>query len=347
MEFYIGNKLIGGDHIFIIAELSANHNQDINTALKLIEEAHKAGADAIKLQTYTADTITLDSDKEEFMIKGGTLWDGGTLYDLYKKAYTPWEWTPTLMKKANDLGMELFSSPFDITAVEHLESHNCPAYKIASCEVTDHILIKRIAETGKPVIISSGCASLEDLESAVHVLRSNGTKHIVMLKCTAAYPADPADANLRTMVNMKETYNVIPGLSDHTLGPTVPIASVALGGKVIEKHFTLSRDSGSVDDAFSLTPIEFKEMVEYVRIAEKCTGTIKYGGVKSEAVTKTFRRSLYAVCEIKKGDLLSSSNVRSVRPGNGLHTKYYDDILGKKARVDIEFATPISWGLIE
>ena len=243
--------------------------------------------------------------------------------------------------------MELFSSPFDITAVEHLESHNCPAYKIASCEVTDHILIKRIAETGKPVIISSGGASLEDLESAVHVLRSNGTKHIVMLKCTAAYPADPADANLRTMVNMKETYNVIPGLSDHTLGPTVPIASVTLGGKVIEKHFTLSRDSGSVDDAFSLTPTEFKEMVEYVRIAEKCTGTIKYGGVKSEDIAKKYRRSLYAVCEIKKGELISSSNVRSVRPGNGLHTKYYDNILGKKARVDIEFATPISWGLIE
>lgn len=347
MEFYIGKKLIGGDNTFIIAELSANHNQDINVALKLIEEAHKAGADAIKLQTYTADTITLNSNKDDFVIKGGTLWDGQTLYDLYKKAYTPWEWTPTLMKKANDLGMELFSSPFDVTAVEHLESYNCPAYKIASCEVTDHILLKRIAETKKPIIISSGGASLEDLESALHVLRSNGTKDIAMLKCTAAYPAEPADANLKTMVNMKETYNVIPGLSDHTLGPTVPITSVALGAKVIEKHFTLSRDSGSPDDAFSLTPDEFKEMVEYVRIAEKCVGKIKYGGVKSEESTKKFRRSLYSVSDIKKGDIITIENIKSVRPGNGLHTKHYQEILGKKARVDIEFATPISWQLLE
>lgn len=347
MEFYIGKKLIGGDKTFIIAELSANHNQNIDVALKLIEEAHKAGADAIKLQTYTADTITLNSDNEEFMIKGGTIWDGENLYKLYQRAYTPWEWTPTLMKKANDLGMELFSSPFDVTAVEHLESHNCPAYKIASCEVTDHILIKRIAETGKPVIISSGGASLEDLESALHVLRSNGTKNIAMLKCTAAYPADPADANLKTMVNMKETYDIIPGLSDHTLGPTVPITSVALGAKVIEKHFTLSRDSGSVDDEFSLTPEEFKKMVEYVRIAEKCVGKIKYGGVKSEDVAKKFRRSLYCCSNIKKGELFTEENIRSVRPGNGLHTKHYMDIIGKKARVDIDFATPLSWNLIE
>lgn len=347
MEFYIGNKLIGGDNTFIIAELSANHNQNIDVALKLIEEAHKAGADAIKLQTYTADTITLNSNKDDFVIKGGTLWDGQTLYDLYKKAYTPWEWTPKLMKKANDLGMELFSSPFDITAVEHLESHNCPAYKIASCEVTDHILLKRIAETKKPVIISSGGASLEDLESALYVLRSNGTKDIAMLKCTAAYPADPADANLKTMVNMKDTFNVIPGLSDHTLGPTVPITSVALGAKVIEKHFTLSRDSGSVDDAFSLTPIEFKEMVDYVRIAEKSVGNIKYGGVKSEDASKKYRRSLYCCSDIKKGEIFTEKNIRTVRPGNGLHTKHYQEILGKKARVDIEFATPISWNLID
>ena len=347
MEFKIGNKKIGGTNVFIIAELSCNHNQDINIALKLIEEAHKANADAIKLQTYTADTITLNSNKDDFVIKGGTLWDGMTLYDLYKKAYTPWEWTPILMKKANDLGMELFSSPFDITAVEHLESHNCPAYKVASCEVTDHILLKKIAETKKPVIISSGGASLEDLESALNVLRSNGTKDIAMLKCTAAYPADPADANLKTMVNMKETFNVIPGLSDHTLGPTVPITSVALGAKVIEKHFTLSRDSGSPDDAFSLTPCEFKEMVEYIRIAEKCVGTIKYGGVKSEVLTKKYRRSLFVSKNIKKGEYITENNIKSVRPGNGLHTKYYNEILGKKARVDIDIATPLNWDLIE
>jgi pseudaminic acid synthase len=347
MEFKIGNKIIGGNNTFIIAELSCNHNQDINIALKLIEEAGKAGADAIKLQTYTADTMTLDSDKEYFMIKGGTLWDGETLHNLYKRAYTPWEWTPILMKKANELNMELFSTPFDITAVEYLESCNCPAYKIASCEINDHILLKKIAETNKPVIISSGGASLEDLESALHVLRSNGTKDIAMLKCTAAYPADPADANLKTMVNMKDTFDVIPGLSDHTLGPTVPITSVALGAKVIEKHFTLSRDSGSPDDAFSLTPNEFKEMVEYLRIAEKCNGCVKYGGVKSEESTKKFRRSLFSVCNIKKGEFISEKNIRSVRPGNGLHTKHYQEILGKKARVDIDFATPISWELLE
>jgi len=347
MEFKIGNKLIGGNNTFIIAELSANHNQNIDVAFELIDKAHEAGADAIKLQTYTADTITLNSENEEFQIKGGTEWDGQTLYSLYSKAYTPWEWTPKLMKRANDLGMELFSSPFDISAVDHLEKYNCPAYKIASLEVSDHVLLKRVAQTGKPVIISSGGASLEDLESALNILRKNGTKNIAMLKCTAAYPADPSDANLKTMVNMKETFNIIPGLSDHTLGPTVPISSVALGAKVIEKHFTLSRDSGSVDDSFSLTPSEFKEMVKYVRIAEKCLGKVKYGGVKSEKNTTKYRRSLYAIKDIKKGDILSSENIKSIRPSNGLHTKYFNKIVGKKARVDISFATPLSWNLIE
>lgn len=347
MEFKIGEKIIGGDKTFIIAELSANHNQDINVALELIEKAKEAGADAIKLQTYTADTITLNSDKEDFQIKGGTNWDGETLYSLYSKAFTPWEWTPKLMNKANELGMELFSSPFDVTAVDHLESHNCPAYKVASLEVSDHILLKKIAKTGKPVIISSGGASLDDLESAINVLRSNGTKNIVMLKCTVAYPANPKDANLNTMVNMKETFNVIPGLSDHTLGPTVPIVSVSLGGKVIEKHFTLSRESGSVDDSFSLIPSEFKEMVDFVRIAEKTLGSIKYGGVKSEESSKKYRRSLYTTKKIKKGEIITSDNIKSVRPGNGLHTKYYDSILGKKSRCDIEFATPLNWDLVE
>jgi pseudaminic acid synthase len=327
--------------------MSGNHGGDLERAIQIIREAKKCGANAIKLQTYTADTITLNSYKDDFQIKGGTQWDGETLYSLYSKAYTPWEWTPKLMNKANELGMELFSSPFDVTAVDHLESHNCPAYKVASLEVSDHILLKKIAKTGKPVIISSGGASLDDLESAINVLRSNGTKNIVMLKCTAAYPANPEDANLNTMVNMRETFNVIPGLSDHTLGPTVPIVSVALGGKVIEKHFTLSRESGSVDDSFSLTPSEFKEMVQFIRIAEKTIGKIKYGGVKSEESSKKYRRSLYTTKKIKKGDNITSNNVRSVRPGNGLHTKYYESILGKKARTDIEFATPLSWDLIE
>ena len=346
MTFNIGQKIIGDNHVFIVAELSGNHNQDINKAIKLIELAASAGADAIKLQTYTADTITLNCENEEFQIRDG-LWKEETLYTLYKKAYTPWEWVPILMKKANELGMELFSSPFDTTAVDHLEKYNCPAYKIASCEITDHILLKRIGETKKPVIISSGGASLEDLEIALHILRENGIKDIAMLKCTAAYPADPADANLKTMVHMKETFNIIPGLSDHTLGPVVPISAVALGAKVIEKHFTLSRDSGGVDDAFSLTPTEFKEMVDYVRIAEKCVGTLMYGGVKSEEVAKKYRRSLYSYKDIKCGEIISAANIKSIRPGNGLPTKFYSQIIGKKARVDINFATPITWNLLE
>jgi pseudaminic acid synthase len=345
MTFYIGKKEIGGNNVFIIAELSANHNQDINVAIQLIECAYKAGADAIKLQTYRADTITLNSNKEFFQINEG-LYKGETLYSLYEKAYTPWEWIPILMKKANEYGMELFSSPFDVTAVDYLEQHNCPAYKIASCEITDHILLKKIAKTKKPVIISSGGASLEDLESALNILRNNGTQHIAMLKCTAAYPADPEDANLQTMVNMKETFNIIPGLSDHTLGPVVPIVSVALGCKVIEKHFTLSRDSGSVDDPFSLTPDEFTDMVSNVRIAEKCVGKIMYGGVKSEELAKKYRRSLYSSTNIKKGEIFTEKNIKSVRPGNGLHTKYYEEIIGKTARCDIDYATPITWNLI-
>lgn len=344
--FNIGKHTIGGDSTFIIAELSCNHNQDINIALELINEAYKSGANAIKLQTYTADTITLDCDNKDFVISGGTQWDGMTLYNLYKKAYTPWEWFPILLKCANDLDMELFSSPFDTTAVEYLEKYNCPAYKIASCEITDHILLKRVAETRKPVILSSGGASLSDLEEAVNILRSNGTKHIAMLKCTAAYPADPSDANLATMVHMKKTFNIIPGLSDHTLGPTVPISSVTLGGKIIEKHFTLSRDSGSPDDAFSLTPSEFKEMVDLVRIAEKCNGTIHYGGVKSEESTKKFRRSLYICKDMKKGDIFTSDNLKSKRPGYGLHTKYYSSIIGKKCSENVVYGTPLSWNLI-
>lgn len=347
MEFKIGKKNVGGKNVFIIAEMSCNHNQNIETALKIIEEASKSGADAVKIQTYTADTITLNSNKKDFLINGGTLWDGITLYDLYKKSYTPWQWIPILMKRANELGMELFSSPFDTTAVDFLESNNIPAYKIASCEINDHILLKKIAKTKKPVILSSGNASLEDLESAVNILRNNGTKNIAMLKCTAAYPANPDDANLKTMINMKETFNIIPGLSDHTLGPSVPISSVALGAKIIEKHFTLSRNSGSPDDAFSLTPEEFKEMVNYVRIAEKCIGTIKYGGVKNEESTKKFRRSLFSSCYIKKGETITENNIRSVRPGTGMHTKHYFEILGKTARVDIDFATPITWDLLE
>lgn len=341
MNFKIGHFEIGSKNkTFIIAELSANHNQNYENAIKLIDEAHKAGANAIKLQTYRADTITIDCDKEDFQIKGG-LWDGQTLYQLYKKAYTPWEWHKDLKKYANSLGLELFTSPFDITAVDYLEKIDMPAYKIASCEITDHILIKRIAQTKKPVIISSGNATIEDLEDAVKILRDNGCHQICMLKCTAAYPANKEDANLLTINDMIKRFNIIGGLSDHTLGIEVPTISVAMGAKVIEKHFTLSRDSGSPDDTFSLTPDEFKKMVESVRLTESIMGEIKYGGVKSEEQIKSFRRSLFIVKDIKKGETFTRDNLKSIRPGNGLHTKYYWDILGKQCNQDLEFGTPM------
>jgi len=329
--------------IYIIAELSANHNQDINVALKLVEEAAKAGANAIKLQTYTPDTITLNSKTELFKIKGTHLWDEQYLYDLYKKAYTPWEWHETLFNKAKELSMDAFSSPFDVTAVDFLEKLNVPCYKIASCEITDHILIKRIAETGKPVIISSGMASAGELEEAVSLLRKNGTTEICMLKCTAEYPAKPEDANLVTIKNMIDTFNIIGGLSDHTLGIEVPIASVCMGAKVIEKHFTLSRQSGSPDDAFSLEPNEFKQMVDSIRVVEKTFGKVTYGGVKGEESMKKFRRSLFFVKDMKKGDIIDETCVRSIRPGYGLHTKYYWDILGKTVNEDITFGTPTTF----
>lgn len=343
-KFEINKRKIGeGNKTYIIAELSANHNQNYNTAIELINAAHYAGADAIKLQTYTADTITIDCNKKDFQISGGTLWDGQSLYELYKKAYTPWEWHKDLKKHANKLGMDLFSSPFDVTAVDYLESLDMPAYKIASCEITDHILIKKIAQTHKPVIISSGNASIQDLQEAVDVLRKNGCTQICMLKCTAAYPAKKEDANLLTIKDMMEKFNVIGGLSDHTLGIEVPTISVAMGASVIEKHFTLSRDSGSPDDAFSLTPNEFKKMVESVRMTEKIIGNIKYGGVKSEKETKKLRRSLFIVKDMRKGDIFTEENLKSIRPGNGIHTKHYWSVLGKKCNQDIEFGTPMKF----
>lgn len=348
IQFTINNTLIGDNYpTYIIAELSCNHNQDKDVALKLIEEAHKCGANAIKLQTYTPDTMTLKCNRSEFTdCLKGSIWEGETLYDLYSKAYTPWEWHKELKEYANSLGMDLFSSPFDTTAVDFLENLDVPAYKIASFEITDHVLIKRIAKTGKPVIISSGMASKGELEEAVNLLRENGTTQICMLKCTSAYPAKPEDANLLTIKNMIESFNVVGGLSDHTLGVEVPIASVCLGARIIEKHFTLSRESGSADDEFSLTPPEFKQMIDSIRIVEKTLGNVKYGGVKKEQQSKNYRRSLFIVKDIKKGEEFSCENVRSIRPSHGLHTKYYEEILGKTARENISFGTPLTWNLI-
>ena len=347
--FSINNRKIGHEYpTYIIAELSCNHNQDINLAYKLIDAAKDCGTDAIKLQTYTPDTITIDCDKPIFKdCLKGTLWEGNSLYQLYSKAYTPWEWHKELKEYANSKGLDLFSSPFDVSAVDFLETLDFPAYKIASFEITDHILIKRIAQTGKPVIISSGMASLSELNDAVSLLREHGTTQIAMLKCTSAYPAKPEDANLNTIKHMMETFNVVGGLSDHTLGIEVPIASVVLGARIIEKHFKLTENSGSEDDAFSLTPYEFKQMVDSVRIVEKTLGNIHYDGVNSESKSKKFRRSLFIVKDVKKGELLTEENIKSIRPSNGLHTRYYNEILGKTARFDLEKGTPLAWDIFE
>jgi pseudaminic acid synthase len=330
---------------FIVAELSGNHNGKLENAIKLIREAKNAGADAVKLQTYTPDTITLNCNSEHFQIKGTHLWDNRTLYNLYQQTYTPWEWTPTLQKTASDLGLILFSSPFDTTAVDYLEKLNVPCYKIASAELTDHILIKKIAQTKKPVIMSSGMASLGELEEVVNLLRDNGTSEIAMLKCTAEYPAKIEDANLITINNMINTFNVVGGLSDHSNGIIVPIMSIAFGASIIEKHLTLSKTSGSADDAFSLESSEFMEMCSSIRIAEKTIGTIKYGGVKGEQEMKHFRRSLFFVKDMIKGDIIDNTCIRSIRPGFGLHTKYYDDIINKHVTQDIKFGTPTDWKL--
>ena len=348
-DFLINNRKISKDYAtYIIAELSCNHNQNIQNAFKLIDAAAEAGADAVKLQTYTPDTLTINCDKPIFKeCLKGSLWEGQTLYQLYSKAYTPWEWTKDLKDYANRKGLDLFSSPFDVTSVDFLESLDMPAYKIASFEITDHILLKRVAQTKKPVIISSGMASLNELNDAIEILRNNGTTQIAMLKCTSAYPACPEDANLNTIKHMMETFNVVGGLSDHTLGIEVPIASVVLGGRIIEKHFKLVSNSDSEDDAFSLTPDEFQKMVNSIRIVEKSLGSIKYNCTNKESISKKFRRSLFVVKDIKKGELFNENNIKSIRPSNGLHTKYYNEILGKKANENIEYGTPLNWNLIE
>lgn len=332
---------------YIIAELSANHNQNLDIALKLVEEAAKCGADAIKLQTYTPDTITLNCKTDIFKIKGTHLWDDQYLYDLYKKTYTPWDWHQILFNKAHELGMDAFSTPFDTTAVDFLESLNVPCYKIASCEITDYILLKRIALTKKPVIISSGMASKEELQEAINVLQNNGITEICMLKCTAEYPAKFEDANLITINDMINTFNVIGGLSDHTLGIEVPTAAICMGAKVIEKHFTLDRNSGSADDKFSLIPKEFKQMVENIRKYESIIGNVIYGGVKGEQAMKKFRRSLFFIKDMKKGDIIDDNCIKSIRPGDGIHTKYYWEILGKKVNKDIQFGIPVTFDLIQ
>lgn len=332
---------------YIIAEISANHNQDYDQAVKLVKAAKEAGADAVKLQTYKPDTMTLDSDQEWFRIGKGTIWEGKTLYGLYGEACTPWEWQPKLKDIANALGMDLFSTPFDRTAVDFLERMDVPAYKIASFELVDIPLIRYVAKTGKPMIMSTGMASLGEIDEAVRAAREAGCSEMALLKCTSAYPADPAEMNLRTISNLSEAFGVPTGLSDHTLGIAVPVAAVAMGACIIEKHFTLSRSVPGPDSDFSLEPNEFKAMVEAVRIAEKAVGKVNYYLSEHEAAGITFRRSLFAVKDIDKGEVFTEDNIRSIRPGNGLPPKYMDMIMGKKAQKSLKRGTPLTWEDVE
>lgn len=344
----IHNNLIDeNSNTYIVAELSANHNMDFNRAVKIIEAAKESGADAVKIQTYTADTITLDCDAEPFRIKQGTLWDGRTLHDLYKEAYTPWEWQPKLKEIANQMGMDFFSAPFDATSVDFLEKMNVPAYKIASLEITDIPLIRKVASLGKPVIIATGVAKLEDIELALQTCKDAGNENVILLKCCSAYPAPYEDINLRTMVAMREKFNCIVGLSDHTMGSAVAQASVAMGAKVVEKHLTLRRSDGGVDSAFSMEPEEFKQMVDNIRNIEKAIGTVTYELTDKQLAQRDFARSLFIAKDMKAGDILTPDNLRSVRPGFGLHTKYYEELLGKKVISDVSMGTPMSWSLVK
>ncbi len=343
----ISNKSVGLDlPVFIIAELSGNHNQDFDTAIKTVKAAKEVGADAIKLQTYTADTITINCNNEYFQIRDGMLWDGKTLYELYKEAYTPWEWQPKLKKIADELGLICFSSPFDKTAVDFLEKMDVPAYKVASPEITDIPLIQYIASKGKPVIISTGIATMQDIQEAVNACREMGNDKIILLKCTSVYPAPIEEVNLRTIPDLAERFDVNAGLSDHTLGITVPVTAVALGAKVIEKHFILDKSIEGPDAAFSLDKAQFKEMVDAVRSAEKALGKVNYEISEKVKKSRIFSRSLFVIRNMKKGDMFSGENVRSIRPGNGLPPKHLKEIIGKRATKNAKKGTPLSWELI-
>lgn len=344
----IGNKYVGeGERTFIVAEVSANHLQQYERAEAIIRAAKEAGADAVKLQTYTPDTITLDCDNDYFQITQGTIWDGTTLHKLYETAYTPWEWQPKLMKLAQDLGMECFSSPFDFTAVDFMQEMNMPAYKVASFEINDIPLIRKIARIGKPVIFATGIARLEDMERAVQVCREEGNEQVILLKCTSTYPAPYEDMNLKVIPNMAQVFDCITGLSDHSMGTAVAVASVALGAKMVEKHLTLSRADGGPDAAFSMEPAEFKQMVDEIRIVEKAVGRVTYELTEKQKKSREDGRSLFVVKDIQAGEALTAENIRSVRPAFGMHTMYYEEILGKRARMDIKKGTPLAWEYIE
>jgi N-acetylneuraminate synthase len=346
-SIHIAGRRIGENFpVYVIAEVSANHNGDYEQAARIVHAAKDAGADAVKLQTYTPDTITIASEREEFRVGGGTLWDGRTLHDLYAEAYMPWEWQPRLKRVAEELGMDCFSSAFDSTAVDFLEEMNVPAHKVASFELVDIPLIQKVASTGKPLIMSTGMATVEEIDEALQTARGAGATEIALLKCTSAYPAAPEEMNLRTIAEMARRFNVPVGLSDHTMGIAVPVAAVALGACIIEKHLTLSRSIPGPDSAFSLEPHEFKAMVDAVRIAEKALGEVRFGLSGKDEASRVFRRSLFVAEDVRQGEIFTKENVRSIRPGNGLHTRHLTEVLGKSAARDIKRGTPLSWELV-
>jgi pseudaminic acid synthase len=335
------------DQPFIIAEMSGNHNASLDRALEIVDAAADAGAHAIKLQTYTADTMTLDLNEGDFVISDPkSLWKGRQLYDLYKEAHTPWDWHKPIMDRASEKGILCFSSPFDDSAVDFLETLNVPAYKIASFELVDLPLIQKCARTGKPIIMSTGMATLAEIDDAVRAARENGCPEVVLLKCTSTYPASPENSNLRTLPHLKDLFHCSVGLSDHTLGIGAAVAAVALGATVIEKHFTLARADGGVDSAFSLEPRELKALVEETERAWQSLGCINYGLLEAEKKSLQFRRSLYIGEAMKAGDILTPQNLRRIRPGRGLSPKYYEQLLGKTVKTDVKKGTPVTWDLI-
>lgn len=345
--FTLNKRAVGTGHpVYIIAEMSANHNQDKKIAMDIIHAARDAGADAVKLQTYTPDTMTIESHRSHFRLKD-TIWRGKTLYDLYGEAATPWEWLPDLKAEAEQIGLDLFSTPFDFTAVDFLEAHDATAYKIASFEIVDLPLLKKVGQTGKPVILSTGMASLAEIQEAVDTLRQSGCTSLALLKCTSAYPAPPEEANLKTIPHMAEAFRLPVGLSDHTMGNAVAVGAVSLGACIIEKHFTLSRTNKGPDSSFSIEPIEFKAMVSDIRILEKALGKVSYDLTEKQEQSLVFRRSLFVVKDMGKNDIFSVHNVRSIRPGNGMHTRYLPEILGKKSNMPIKKGTPLKWNMIE
>lgn len=344
----IGNRTIGPGHpVFIVAEISANHRQDFYEAEQLIQAAADSGADAVKVQTYTPDTLTIDCDSTLFRHGKGSLWQDRSLYNLYQEAYMPWDWQPKLQQQATDLGIDFFSTAYDMTSVDFLEKLEVPAFKISSFELVDLPLIKRIAATGKAIILSTGMATLAEIEEAVQTAKEAGGDQICLLKCTSAYPSPVEAMNLNTIVHMADHFSLPCGLSDHSIGYLSAVAAVPIGACMIEKHFTLSRKNGSVDSAFSMEPSEFRTMVEQIRLVEKALGKERYGVVDEEAESFKFRRSLFVVEDIPEGELLTSDNVRSIRPGHGLHPKYFEKVVGSKARKMLKKGTPLGWDMID